>query len=175
MTSTAVPDPVEPARSTSERDTLVEFLDWYRAVLIRKSDGLTPDELGATLGRSTLTVGRLIRHMTFVEHHWFHHAFLGNEYLEPWASAPWDHDADWEMTTANGLGFDQLRADFDAACTRSREIVAAVGDLKTIAALSSHDRDVSLRWILVHMIEEYARHCGHADLLRESIDGRVGD
>jgi uncharacterized damage-inducible protein DinB len=154
---------------------MIEFLDWYRAVLIRKGDGLTPEQLTATLGPSTLTIGRLIRHMTLVEDSWFDNRFAGQPEREPWASAPWDDDRDWEMTTADGLSFDELRIDFDAACARSREIVGTADDLSAIAVTPSRHGYESLRWILVHMIEEYARHCGHADLIREMIDGRVGD
>jgi uncharacterized damage-inducible protein DinB len=175
MTTPPVPDPIEPSFAAGERETLIEFLDWYRTVLLRKGDGLTPHQLSTRLGPSSLTIGRLIRHMTFVEDFWFDFRFAGNPEREPWASAPWDADHDWEMTTADGLTFTELRVEYDAACARSRVVVDESPDLDPIAAAPQPDRQVSLRWILVHMIEEYARHCGHADFLREAIDGRTGD
>lgn len=154
---------------------LDEFVDFYRAVLLRKASGLEPAQLAATLAPSTLTIGALVRHMTFVEDHWFHSVFAGLSDREPWASADWDADRDWEMTTATGMTFGELRADFDEACARSRAVVVGASSLDELAKGGDVTDRPSLRWILVHMIEEYARHCGHADLVRESIDGTVGD
>lgn len=154
---------------------LTEFLDFYRTVLVRKGSGLTPEQLTATVAASTLTIGRLIRHMTLVENHWFDETFAGLPEREPWASADWDADRDWEMTTAHGMAFADLRADFDEACERSRSHVEESPSLDVLASGGDSTNRVSLRWILIHMIEEYARHCGHADILRESIDGRIGD
>lgn len=154
---------------------LLDFLDFQRAVLARKGDGLTAAQLEQRLGSSTLTVGRLIRHMTLVEDHWFQKVVGGQPENEPWASAPWDDDPDWEMTTADGMIFDDLRADFEAACARSAATLSEHYDLDLVAVGSHPDRRESLRWILVHMVEEYARHCGHADLIAESVDGRTGD
>ncbi len=171
----AVPEPSDPERRTDERTMLTAFLDFYRTVLLRKASGLTPEQLAMTTAASTLTIGGLVRHMTLVEDHWFDATFAGLPAREPWASADWDADRDWEMTTAIGMAFDDLRADFDEACDRSRAHVAATPSLDALAAGGDAGNRVSMRWILIHMIEEYARHCGHADLLRESIDGRVGD
>lgn len=168
-------EPRDPARRGDELTTLTEFLDFYRAVLLRKGSGLTPAQLDATVASSRLTIGSLIRHMTFVEDHWFDATFAGLPVREPWTSADWETDPDWEMTTANAMSFDDLRVDFDEACERSRRHVAEAPSLDAPAAVGDSDARASLRWILVHMIEEYARHCGHADLLRESIDGRLGD
>jgi hypothetical protein len=113
--------------------------------------------------------------MTFVEDHWFDVTFAGHPEREPWASVDWEADRDWEMTSASGMSFAELRVDFEEACTRSRSHVAAAESLGALAAGGDASNRVSLRWILIHMIEEYARHCGHADFLRESIDGRTGD
>ncbi len=167
--------PNDPAPAGDERSMLVDFLEFQRTVLLRKGEGLAPHQLSARLGPSMLTVGRLIRHMTFVEDHWFQHALVGQPPPEPWASAPWDDDPDWEMTTADGMTFPVLAGDFIAACDRSRATLAEHHDLDLVALGAHVDRPVTLRWILIHMIEEYARHCGHADLLREAIDGRTGD
>ena len=168
-------EPADPGRRSDERTTLTEFVDFLRSVLLRKGSGLTTDQLASTTAASTLTIGALIRHMTFVEHHWFDNVFAGLPVREPWTSADWDADQDWEMTTARGMTFAELRADFDDACQRSRSHVSAASSLEVLAVGGDSADPTSLRWILVHMIEEYARHCGHADLLRESIDGRVGD
>ncbi len=174
MPGNTVTEPAEPGRTNDETATLSEFLDFYRAVLLRKADGLTPDELNTPVGVTTLTIGKLIRHMTLVEDHWFDKTFAGLAEREPWASADWDSDPDWEMTTAKGMTFNELRTDYDQACERSRAHLAAAASLDTLA-VGGDPGGLSLRWILVHMIEEYARHCGHADILREAIDGTVGD
>ena len=79
------------------------------------------------------------------------------------------------MTTAKGMSFDELRTDYDQACERSRLHTAAASSLDELGAGGDPDDRVSLRWVLIHMIEEYARHAGHADLLRQSIDGQTGD
>lgn len=161
-------------RDGDERTTLIAMLDFHRAVLVRKAWGLSPDQLNHTVAPSTLTLGGLLKHMAWVEQHWFHRIFLGNEQREPWLGAPWDRDRDWELTSAAGASFDQLLELYDREVATAREIVAAAPDLDARAPAGSRG-PINLRWILVHMIEEYARHCGHADLIRESIDGTVGD
>jgi uncharacterized damage-inducible protein DinB len=166
-----VPDDV---RDGDERTTLVSMLEVYRAVLARKAWGLSPEQLNRTMGLSTLTLGGLLKHMAWVEQHWFYRVFLGNQQREPWLSAPWDRDKDWELTSAAGAALDELLEVYDREVATAREIVAAAPDLDALAADRGRGR-INLRWILVHMIEEYARHCGHADLIRESIDGVVGD
>jgi uncharacterized damage-inducible protein DinB len=100
----------------------------------------------------------------------------GNEQASPWREADWKQDRDWEWHSAVDDGPDDLRVMLDAAVARSRELVAGL-DLDHLSARTLHrsGRPVNLRWILLHMIEEYARHNGHADLIRESIDGSVGD
>ncbi len=175
MSVAAIAEPSDPARRSDELAMLTAFVDYFRTVLLRKADGLTQEQLAATIAASTLTIGALIRHMTFVEDHWFDNTFAGLPDREPWASADWDTDPDWEMTTASGMSFADLRIDFDEACDRSRSHVDAAPALDALATAGDTNDPVTLRWILIHMIEEYARHCGHADLIRESIDGRVGD
>lgn len=170
-----IDEPQDPRRRGDEPTMLNEFLDFYRAVLLRKASGLTPEQLDTAIVPSSLTIGALVRHMTLVEDHWFNSIFAGLVEREPWASADWDADPDWEMTSARGMTFQDLRTDFDEACERSRTLVAAASSLDELAKGGDVTDPASLRWILVHMIEEYARHCGHADLLRESIDGRLGD
>lgn len=170
------PLPSPPDRTGDERTTLVQFLEYFRAILVRKYQGLDPDDRVTRLGGSTLTIAGLVKHMAFVEDVWFSHRFAGIDDVEPWTSAPWDRDPDWEFTTAIHDSEAELLHLFDAACDRSRAVLAQVGSLDETAELrSADDPPASMRWILVHMIEEYARHCGHADLLREAVDGVVGD
>lgn len=160
-----------------EREQLVEFLDYFRAVLRRKAEGLSDADLHRPLPVSSLTIGGLIRHMTLVEDIWFP-GFMQDTELEPWASAPWREEADWELTTAAEYGAADLLAAYDEACARSRAIQAEYDSLDVLAKRQRGDPAAStpdLRWIMLHMIEEYARHCGHADFLREAIDGQVGD
>lgn len=167
-------EPHEPSRSGGERDSLLSFIDYFRAVLVRKCVGLDHDQLSRTVAASTLTLARLVRHMAFVEDHWFQTVLHGRELPAPWRDADWDAQPDWEMDTAADFTPAELAAQFDAAVERSRLAVQGV-DLDTIAARDTRGGPTNLRWILIHMIEEYARHCGHADLLREAIDGSVGD
>jgi uncharacterized damage-inducible protein DinB len=170
----APPPLPDDVRDGDERTTLIDMLEFHRAVLVRKAWGLSPAQLNESTGSSTLTMGGLLKHMAWVEQHWFYRIFLGNEQREPWLSAPWDSDTDWELTSAAGASLDELLELYDREVATAREIVAASPDLDALAPPGSRGR-INLRWILVHMIEEYARHCGHADLIRESIDGTVGD
>lgn len=165
----------DPPYVATEREMLRAFLDYYRALLVDKAGGLTAEQLRTRLEPSTLTLGGIVHHMAYVEHWWFNEAFAGNEKLEPWLSAPWEEDRDWEFTVAADLDPDTIFDRYNAAIDLSREIESGVGSVDDLAVLSRKGEHWSLRWILVHMIEEYARHTGHADLIRESIDGEVGD
>ena len=176
MDNTAIEDrelPDDPAHVADERTTLVEFLDYYRAVLVRKVAGLDRGQLARRVGASTLTLGGLLKHMAYVEDGWFHEGWAQQPTTEPWAGVDWASQPDWDHESAADDAPTELLALFDAAVARSRAAIDASHDL--LAAVTIRGREVSLRWILVHMIEEYARHCGHADLLREAIDGRTGD
>lgn len=157
-----------------ERTMLVAFLDFYRAALIDRAWGLTHDQLQIGLQPSTLTLSRLIGHMALVEQSWFRDRFDGEEMTEPWSSLDWDTDRDAEMALAQTWPVDELFSRFDSAIVDSRARVEGADSLDQLSSVPNRDGEHwSLRWILVHMIEEYARHCGHADLIRESIDGDV--
>jgi hypothetical protein len=162
----------EPPRHADEHDTLVTFLDYFRSVFARKMVGLSHEQLHTPLPPSTLTLGRLLKHLAFVESYWFEYVFSGAEPREPWASADWEHDPDWEMTSSVDDSPTDLIDLYDDAVARAQAVVASASGFDQLAA---RDGGPNLRWILVHMIEEYARHCGHADFLREAIDGQVGD
>jgi uncharacterized damage-inducible protein DinB len=167
-----------PAQVThgGERETLESFLDYHRAVFVRKMHGLDPTQLAVTVGASPLTLGGLWHHMALVEDIWFRERLLGLPLPEPWASAPFDDDPDWDFTSAPTFTPTEVAARFDAAVERSRATLAASTSLERETVIAGRDgRTRSLRWVLVHLIEEYARHCGHADLLRETVDGHTGD
>jgi uncharacterized damage-inducible protein DinB len=164
-----------PPYAASERETLRRYLDYYRALLLDKAGGLTDEQLHTRLGPSTLTLGNLLHHMAVVEHWWFNEAFAGNDSLEPWASAPWDQDRDWDFNIASELDADVIIERYQTAVAMSQQIELAADSLDTLSVRTRKDEHWSLRWIMVHMIEEYARHTGHADLIRESIDGETGD
>ena len=170
------PDLPDVGSLDDERTTLVSMLDFYRAVLVRKAWGLNDEQLATPIAPSDLTIGGLVLHMALVEDFWFDHRFCGHDELEPWAGAPWDDDPDWEFHTAHEWGHPDLVAQFEESVTRSRRAIVSADTLDQPAALERSDGTRwNLRWILVHMIEEYARHCGHADLIREAIDGTTGD
>jgi Protein of unknown function (DUF664) len=154
-----------------ERSMLTAWLDYQRATLLWKCEQLDGDALARRgVPPSALSLLGIVRHMSVVEWHWFERVFAATGTASP-ISLDDDADADF-----NDLDPARAMADFalfDRQCESSRAIVAAAGPLNDEAA-AARDR-VSLRWILVHMIEEYARHNGHADLLRERIDGAVGE
>ena len=157
-----------------ELTTLSEFLDYYRNELLGRASGLTSEQLAQTVPPSILSLGGLIKHMAAVEDVWFEHRFAGRPEPEPGASTP-PGDHDWDFTSAADDTPEQLESWYLASCARSRAVTAAATSLDDLSHLSNPRGDrYSLRWIMVHMIEEYARHCGHADLIRESIDGTVG-
>jgi uncharacterized damage-inducible protein DinB len=169
----------EPPMAGDEAATLLGFLDYQRATLRWKTAGLDATGLFTTIGASSLTLGALLKHMTYVEDDWFSRWLPGAERLEPWRSVDWPNDRDWELRTAADHAPDDLRAMWEASIERSRAQVAtamADGGLDHLAGRAMDDgARPSLRWIVVHMIEEYARHNGHADLLREAVDGETGE
>jgi uncharacterized damage-inducible protein DinB len=171
-----VTERTRPPAAADEATTLLAFLDYFRDTLRRQTDGLDAEQLATRLPPSTLTLGALLKHLAHVERHWATYVFAGEAMTEPWASADWDADPDWEMTSAAGDPPEELRRLFDAEVAAAdavyRRVLDEVG-LDALAVRVRHRKHFSLRWILVHLVEEYARHCGHADLIRESIDGAV--
>ena len=160
-----------------ELTMLVAFLEWMRATLRMKAGGLDAEQLQQRLEPSTMTLGGMVTHLAWVENWWFTEIFLGQAPPEPWASLPWKADNDAEWTVASSLTPEEIWALFDTEVERARGILAASDGLDAIAAghrKRKPGEPLSMRWIVVHMIEEYARHLGHADLIRESIDGSVG-
>jgi len=151
------------------------FLDFYRAALIDRAYGLSREQLAQRLAPSTLSIGGLISHMAMVEYTWYRSRFAGGEQHEIFTSLDWDADRDAEMTLASTMTVEELHSFFEDAVNDSRGIVANATSLDQLSA-KDHNGDGkkwNLRWIMIHMVEEYARHCGHADLIRESIDGDI--
>jgi hypothetical protein len=174
--------PTDPPTAASESETLVAFLDYHRDVIRLKTGGLDASQLRQTLAPSTLTLGGMLKHLAYVEDWWFNQVFADNPAPEPWASADWHADGDWDWHSAGADTPEQLRTLYGESVAISDRLVhealahpSALESLSRRTFGSDPDLHYNLRWILVHLIEEYARHCGHADLIRESIDGAVGD
>ncbi|MDQ1680139.1 MAG: hypothetical protein QOI42_998, partial [Frankiaceae bacterium] len=125
---------------------------------------------------SSLTLAGLLKHLAYVEDTWVQERFLGRDLGQPWMSAPFQDDPDWEFHSAPDDDPDALRALYRDACRRTSEALRDAAAWDELAQRTLRDGTrVSLRWIVVHLIEETARHNGHADLIRESIDGRAGE
>jgi uncharacterized damage-inducible protein DinB len=172
----------DPPLTGSEAETLLAFLDYHRDTLRNKADGLDASGLAQRLEPSSMTLAGLLKHLAYVDDWWLNQVFAGNPAPEPWSSVDWEADGDWDWHSAVDDAPEDLRALYDASVATSRRIVAealqAPEGLDAVAKrVSRHhpDRQLSLRWVLLHVLEEYARHNGHADLLRESVDGVVGE
>ena len=169
----------QPPLASGETETLVGFLEFQRATFAWKCSGLDVAGLTATVGASTMTLGGMLKHLAYYEDHWFSHRMRGNERQAVWNDDYWDADPDWEWNSAAEDSPEALRTLWQDAVSRSRDLLSetlADGGLDQLARRSLPDgRMPSVRWIVVHMIEEYARHNGHADLIRESVDGLVGE
>lgn len=165
----------EPPIDADEAATLLGFLDFQRATLRWKCDGVDESGMRATTAATRMTLGGLLKHLAFVEDYWFSVRLHGHEPSAPWLTADWEADHDWDWTSASADSPASLFDLWNAAVERSRDLVSLAltrGDLGQLAARPwPSGESPSLRWILVHMIEEYARHNGHADLLREAVDG----
>jgi hypothetical protein len=169
----------EPPVAGTEIDTLIGALERNRRTFAWKCGGLDTAGLNKQHPPSTVTLGGLLKHLALVEDEYFTGRLLGRELGAPWDAVDWDTNPDWEWSSAADDSPEQLMSLWQAAVERSRAAVAqalAGGGVDQLAKYVSNDgRSPSLRYILVDMIEEYARHTGHADLIRESIDGLVGE
>lgn len=180
-----VPQP-EPARTEpplrgGEVTTLRTFLDYHRDTLRWKTAGLTAQQLRTPLAPSDMTLGGLLKHLAYVESQWSRVVLAGTDPLPPFDAVDWAADPDWEWHSAATDSPEALRALFDAAVRESDRLLDAAleaGGLDQLSARASRrpgEGRFSVRWILVHLLEEYARHNGHADLLREAVDGLTGE
>ena len=164
--------PKDEVAAADEREMLVRFLDYQRAVLARKAEGVSDEQARiAACPPSDLTILGLVRHLAEVERGWALETFLGSD-LEPLFVTPDRPKGDWaapsDATLAGALATWWVEVE-------SADRVYAAASLDDVSARGWEEYRYSVRWILIHLIEEYARHCGQADLIREAIDGAVGD
>lgn len=165
-----------PPYSTDELTTLRWFLDQYRSTILRQADGLDAVQLNQRLHPdhpAIMTLGGMLKHLAYVEDWWFGVNLAGQPPTPPFDAVDWSRDRDWDWKTAVDHEPAELRAMLTEMIERSDAILGGTESLDTIAVRRHHRTGggISARWIMVHMIEEYARHAGHADLLREAIDG----
>jgi uncharacterized damage-inducible protein DinB len=162
-----------------ETATLLGSLERQRATFAWKCGGLDAAGLRATVGVSSMTLGGLLKHLALVEDDYFSRRLAGRSLGAPWDTADWDADPDWEWHSAADDTPEELQTLWQDAVARSRSAVTeALADdgLGQLAVFTWPDgRSPSLRRILIDLIEEYARHVGHADLIRESVDGLTGE
>jgi Protein of unknown function (DUF664) len=178
MDELATSDQVGFPVAGNEVDSLLGALERNRRTFAWKCGGLDALGMRARLGPSSMTLGGLLKHLALVEDHTFSRTLLGHEYGSPWDAVDWDADPDWEWRSAADDTPDELMALWRSSVARSREAVrAALADtgLDRLALSTDWSEAPSLRRLLIDTIEEYARHTGHADLLRESVDGLVGE
>lgn len=179
------PDRTEPPLRADEVTTLRAYLDYHRDTLRWKTGGLTAAQLRTPLPPSTMTLGGLLKHLAYVESQWFAVVLEGGDARPPFDTVDWAADPDWEWHSAADDDPADLRALFDDAVAASDRALdrllggapspAAGLDVLSVREDRHGDGRFSLRWVLVHLIEEYARHNGHADLLREALDGLTGE
>jgi uncharacterized damage-inducible protein DinB len=156
--------------ATDDEDQLGRFLDYVRGTVVRKVDGVGDDDARLPRTASGTSIGGLVKHLTWVERGWFRWRFLGEEIGGPST----EEDPDGDLRVEPGETLAGLLADYGRACDESRDVLAAHAlDEQTVN--HSSRGPVTLRWICLHMIEETARHAGHIDILREQLDGVVGD
>jgi hypothetical protein len=176
---TAGPVLAGPPADGPEIETLVGALERNRRTFAWKCSDLGPDELRRTVGASTMTLGGLLKHLALVEDEYFTRQLTGAPVLSrPFDEVDFDADPDWEWRTAADDSPEELLALWESCVARSRTNLAAAyaeGPDAHSRTPGSDDRAPALRRLMVDMIEEYARHTGHADLIRESIDGLVGE
>ena len=168
-----------PISGGTEADTLLGSLERQRATFAWKCGGLDPTGLQAKVGVSAITLGGLLKHMALVEIHTFYVKFLDRDPGPPWNQVDWDAEPDWEWSSAAEDAPEELMALWEDSVTQARAVVDEAlvgGGLDQPSQIVWPDgRSPSLRRLLIDMVEEYARHVGHADLIRESVDGLVGE
>ena len=162
---------VGPPNFGSEREMLRAFLDYHRATLAMKCDGLTDEELRKqSMPPSTLSLLALVRHMAEVERAWFRRVFEDHD-----APMVWSDEVDFQAAyDASASTRAEAFAAWEAEVETSRRIERAAGSLDLSGYQPRWEEDVSLRLVMMHVLLEYARHNGHADFLREGVDGTVG-
>lgn len=148
---------------------LAAFLDYHRDTLPRKLSGLGDDDVRRRLVPSATTLLGIVKHLAYVERWWFQDVFAGRDIDYPWTEE--DPDAEWRVDPSDTTG--EILALYEREVEVSRQIVASAGSLDEVACRPG--KEMTLRWIMVHMLEETARHNGHMDILRELADGATGE
>lgn len=170
---------VEPPIAGDEAAAVLGELERVRSYIAWKCGGLDATGLRATLGPSKITLGGLLKHLAAVEDSHFARLLHARSPGPPWDSVDWDADPDWDWRTAADDPPEHLMALWHDAVTRSRAQVAAAlaqGGLDQVGAyVTRSGESPNLRRMILDLVEEYARHVGHADLIRESVDGLVGE
>lgn len=155
-----------------ERATVLEYLRVYRLTLRIKCDGLSPEQLATrSVPPSTMSLLGLVRHLAKVEQSWFRRVLAGQDVPRHYVSAG-DPDGDFDGAVPDPEVVRDAFARWDEEIRFAEDFMAEQSDLSRV--FEHHGEPISMREVLVHMVEEYVRHCGHADLLRECIDGRTG-
>jgi len=170
--------PWEPPLAGTEAEHLVGALERLRTTFRWKADNLDAAGLRTRIGASSLTLGGLLKHLARAEEQMFSTKLSGTPLGAPWDTADWDTDPDWDFTSAAHDTPEQLYAIWDSTIERSRtklDAALADGGLDQLVHLSWGEQRLSLRRLVCDLIEEYGRHTGHADLLREAVDGVVGE
>lgn len=169
----------EPPIAGDEADTLLGSLERQRRTFAWKCGGLDADGLSAKVGLSAITLGGLLKHLALIEADYFALRLHGRDLGPPWNAVDWNTNPGWEWTSAADDTPAELYALWETAVARSRllvsEALAEDGVGQSSAFMLPDGSAPSLRRLLIDVIEEYARHVGHADLIRESVDGLVGE
>ncbi|MGJ9411538.1 DinB family protein [Aeromicrobium sp. CF4.19] len=168
----------DPPLASDEVTTLRAFLDFHRGTLRWKTEGLSAEQLRTPHPPSSMTLLGMVKHLAYVEDWWFGIVLAGNDATAPFDGVDWRADPDWDWSsTREDAPADVLRLWESRVAESDRLLAAAADGLDTLSTRPDRHtgEHFSLRWIVVHMIEEYSRHNGHADLIREALDGSVGE
>jgi len=169
----------QPPLAGDEAETLLGFLDFQRATFAWKCSGLDSVALQTPIAASSMTLGGMMKHLAFVENYWCAKSLPGRDATPPWPDTDGQATPDWGWDSAAEDSPAQLLEFWQRTVAQSRALVTQALDERGLGAPVlrpwADGRMPNLRWILLHLIEEYARHNGHADLLRESIDGLTGE
>jgi hypothetical protein len=166
-----------PPHAADEATMLRSYLDYFRATVLRQTEGLDAVQLATPLPPTKMTLGGILKHLTWVENWWWVRVLEEGPELSWVPDGVFEADRDWEWTSAKDDSWELLVSRFRESVAQADEVLdrvlASPAGLDLQAKVPRHGKHATVRWILVHMVEEYARHAGHADLIREAIDGRT--